>query len=309
VLVAFGGNALLRRGQQLSMDNQRENVELACDMLAPVTKDFQLVLSHGNGPQVGLLALQAAAYTEVPAPTMDILGAESQAMIGHMISQELGNRTGRPVPTVVTQVEVSLDDPAWEDPTKFVGPVYTEAECRALAAEKGWSIKQDGKGDVWRRVVPSPKPISIVELPAIKALIDAGNLVIAGGGGGIPVVRNPETGALKGVEAVIDKDANSSLMAAKLGTDGLLMLTDGGGGIIPNFGSPGAREIKYTPTEALKQFDFPGGSMGPKVEAAIAFVEQTGGWAAIGDLTHASEIFAGTKGTVISNQFSEIEWY
>ncbi|HET8620884.1 MAG TPA: carbamate kinase, partial [Acidimicrobiales bacterium] len=223
-VVALGGNALLRRGEELTSENQRANVRIACDALAPVALAHELVVSHGNGPQVGLLALQGAAYTEVPTYPLDILDAESEGMVGYMLEQELGRRIPPSrLATLLTQVVVDRDDPAFEDPTKFVGPVYSWDDADRLAKARGWTISKDGRG--WRRVVPSPEPQHIVELRAIRLLVDHGVIVVCAGGGGVPVAAHPRMGTI-GVEAVIDKDLSASLLARLLGADALLLLTD-----------------------------------------------------------------------------------
>ncbi len=227
IVVALGGNALLKRGEPMTADNQRANVRIAAEALARVARDHQLVISHGNGPQVGLLALEAAAYTEVEAYPFDILGAETQGMIGYLIEQELGNFLPFEVPlaTILTMVEVDPDDPAFTNPTKFVGPIYAEDEAKALAAEKGWVVKADGEH--WRRVVPSPKPKQIFEIRPMRWLIEHGTVVICAGGGGIPTMYAPgEERHLVGVEAVIDKDLASGLLARELGADLYIMATD-----------------------------------------------------------------------------------
>ena len=238
IVVALGGNALLKRGQPLTAANQRANVQVAAKALAPVAREHQLVLSHGNGPQVGLLALEGAAYEEVEAYPLDVLGAETEGAIGYMIEQELGNLLPFEVPfaTILTMVEVDPDDPAFENPTKFVGPVYEKAQAEALAADKGWAIKQDG--DMWRRVVPSPLPKRVFELRPIKWLLEKNTIVICAGGGGIPVMyEKGKERQLAGVEAVIDKDRASELLASELDADLYIMATDVDG-VYVNWGTP-----------------------------------------------------------------------
>ena len=280
VVVALGGNALLRRGQALTAENQRENVRVAAEAMAPLAKQHQLVVSHGNGPQVGLLALQGAAYKPDEAYPLDVLGAETEGMIGYMIEQEMGNLLPQQVPfaTILTMIEVDGADPAFQQPTKFIGPVYDQAEAERLAAEKGWAIKQDG--DKWRRVVPSPAPKRIFEIRPIKWLLEKGTIVICAGGGGIPTVYDKNR-TLHGVEAVIDKDFASELLARELDADLFIMATDADA-VYLDWGTPQARGIKRAAPGELSKYSFPAGSMGPKVEAACSFAETTGKAAAIG---------------------------
>ncbi|KPN62703.1 carbamate kinase [Aliiroseovarius crassostreae] len=297
VVAALGGNALLQRGQPLTADNQRSNVRAASVALADIVRaGHRLVVTHGNGPQVGLLALQGAAYKPDEAFPLDVLGAESVGMIGYMIEQELENALGhvQPVATLLTQVVVNADDPAFQAPTKFIGPVYTRDEAETRAAAAGWSIAQDG--DKWRRVVPSPKPQDIPDLRVLRLLLDQGVIVICTGGGGIPVLRLPD-GSMTGVEAVIDKDAASALLAQRLGANALLLLTDVDAAY-RNFGTDDAEPIhRLTPQEARK-LDLPAGSMGPKMVAAADFAE-AGGLAGIGRLEDALALLNGTTGTQV----------
>jgi carbamate kinase len=297
VVVALGGNALLKRGEPMTAANQRANVRTAAEGLARVARDHQLVISHGNGPQVGLLALETAAYTEVEPYPFDILGAETQGMIGYLVEQELGNFLPfeTPLATILTMVEVDPDDPAFTNPTKFVGPIYEEGEAKSLAAEKGWDVKPDGSH--WRRVVPSPKPKRIFEIRPMRWLIEHGTVVICAGGGGIPTMYAPgEDRRLVGVEAVIDKDLATSLLARELGADVYIMATDVDG-VYTDWGTPNQRRLdRITPGE-LEALDFPAGSMGPKVDAATEFVEATGGRAVIGSLDQIDGLVAGTAGT------------
>ncbi len=297
VVVALGGNALLKRGEPMTAANQRANVRTAAEGLARVAKEHQLVISHGNGPQVGLLALEAAAYTEVEPYPFDILGAETQGMIGYLVEQELGNFLPfeTPLATILTMVEVDPDDPAFANPTKFVGPIYDEATATSLAAEKGWEVKPDG--DHWRRVVPSPKPKRIFEIRPMRWLIERGTVVICAGGGGIPTMyAKGEERTLVGVEAVIDKDLATSLLARELGADLFVMATDVDG-VYADWGTPNQRRLdRVTPAE-LGAIDFPAGSMGPKVDAASEFAEATGGRAVIGSLDDIDGLVAGTAGT------------
>lgn len=297
VVVALGGNALLKRGEPMTAVNQRTNVKTAASALAPVAEKHQLVLSHGNGPQVGLLALQAAAYTDVDAYPLDVLGAETEGMIGYMIEQELGNLLPFEVPfaTILTMVEVDPNDPAFQNPTKFVGPVYDKADADKLAAQKSWVFKQDG--DKWRRVVPSPLPKRIFEMRPVKWLLEKNTVVICGGGGGIPTMYTPgEERKLVGVEAVIDKDLVSELLSRELEADLFVMATDVDG-VYLDWGKETQRKIDQISAAELKSYNFAAGSMGPKVNAAVQFVENTGKRAAIGALQDIEQIVAGTAGT------------
>jgi carbamate kinase len=299
VVVALGGNALLKRGEPMTADVQRTNVKVAAQALAPVARNHQLVLSHGNGPQVGLLALQGAAYEEVETYPLDVLGAQTEGMIGYMIEQELGNLLPFEVPfaTILTMVEVDPQDPAFQDPTKFVGPVYEEAEAKRLAKEKGWVVKPDGK--TWRRVVPSPLPKRIFEIRPIKWLLEKGTVVICAGGGGIPTMYDPDKErTLTGIEAVIDKDWATELLARDLGADMYIMATDVDG-VYVDWGTPEARKIERATPDELEAYDFAAGSMGPKVEAACAFVRETGKRAAIGALADIEAIVKGKAGTIV----------
>jgi carbamate kinase len=299
VVVALGGNALLKRGEPMTADVQRANVRTAVQQLAPVAMKHELVLSHGNGPQVGLLALQAAAYEEVEAYPLDVLGAQTEGMIGYMIEQELGNLLPFEVPlaTMLTMVEVDPDDPAFADPTKFVGPIYPEERADALRAEKGWTFKQDG--DHWRRVVPSPEPKQIFELDPIRWLLEKKTIVICAGGGGVPTMYDQARERwLTGVEAVIDKDLASELLARELGADLLVMATDVDG-VYADWGTPEQRKLEHVTPEDLRALAFPEGSMGPKVAAAARFVDRTGKRAAIGSLADIEQIVEGSAGTQI----------
>jgi carbamate kinase len=300
VVVALGGNALLKRGEPMTAEVQRENVRQAAPALAAVASEHQLVVSHGNGPQVGLLALQAAAYGDVEPYPLDVLGAETEGMIGYVLEQEIGAvlPMERALATLLTMIEVDANDPAFDDPTKFVGPVYERSDADKLAEEKGWTFKQDG--DRWRRVVPSPKPKRIVELRPIQWLLEKGVLVICAGGGGIPTTQSdagPE-GVLKGVEAVIDKDLASELLARDVEADLLVMVTDVDG-VYADWGTPEQRLLRDVTAQELRAQTFAAGSMGPKVEAATRFVERTGGHAAIGGLADIVDIVEGTAGTQV----------
>ena len=299
VVVALGGNALLKRGEPMTADNQRHNVEQAAPALAALATDHQLVLTHGNGPQVGLLALQAAAYEEVEAYPLDVLGAQTEGMIGYMLEQELGNLLPIEVPfaTILTMVEVDGADPAFKNPTKFVGPVYEQAVADRLKDERGWEFKQDG--DRWRRVVPSPEPKRIFEIRPIRWLLERDVVVICAGGGGVPTMYEPgEDRHLIGVEAVIDKDLASELLAREVEADLFAMVTDVDG-VYMGWGSPDQRRLDRVTATELRAQEFAAGSMGPKVNAAARFVESTGKRAAIGGLTQIEEIVAGTAGTQV----------
>ena len=298
IVVALGGNALLKRGEPMTAENQRANVRRAAVELAELVKaGHSLVITHGNGPQVGLLALQAAATSGTPFP-LDVLDAETAGMIGYVIQQELGNVVkDRPVATLLTQVRVDPHDPAFATPTKPIGPVYDEATARRLAAERGWAVAPDN--DKWRRVVPSPKPLEILEAAVLAFLVEHGVIVICAGGGGIPVVEL-DGGGIAGIEAVIDKDLASSLLARQLGADMLVMLTDVDA-VYLHWGMPKARPISRVQAGDLSAAAFASGSMGPKVEAAIAFATETGRPVAIGKLEDAVEIVAGRRGTRINS--------
>ena len=295
IVVALGGNALLRRGQPMTAKNQRENIRIAAQALAPIAADNQLVISHGNGPQVGLLALQSAAYEEVEAYPLDVLGAQTEGMIGYMIEQELGNLLPieYPFATILTMVEVDPEDPAFDEPTKPIGPVYSEAEAKRLEADKGWAMKPDG--EQWRRVVPSPEPHRIFEMRPIHWLLEKGTIVICAGGGGIPTIYNKE-GNLEGVEVVIDKDRASALLAFELEADLLIMATDTDG-VYLDWGTEDARRIERTTPDEIEKYEFAAGSMGPKVEAAADFVSRTGQRAVIGALADIPAMVEGTAGT------------
>jgi carbamate kinase len=299
ILVALGGNALLKRGEPMTADVQRANVRVAAQALAPVAAHHQLVLSHGNGPQVGLLALQAAAFKEVEAYPLDLLGAQTEGMIGYLIEQELGNLLPAEVPfaTILTMIEVDSGDPAFDDPTKFVGPVYDDAQAQALAADKGWVFKRDGEHQ--RRVVPSPEPKRIFEIRPIRWLLEHGVLVICAGGGGIPTTWVPgKERTLGGVEAVIDKDLASELLAREIDADLFVMATDVDA-VYEHWGTPEQRRLDQVTVEELRAKRFAAGSMGPKVEAAVRFVEATGKRAAIGALADIEKIVDGGAGTTV----------
>ena len=298
VVVSLGGNALLRRGQPMTAENQRMNVRRAVEAIAKVIADgHHIVVAHGNGPQIGLLALQSNSFRPSDGYPLDVLGAETQGGIGYMIEQELENvlRGRRQVAALLTQIEVDPRDPAFLDPTKPIGPVYSKADAEKTATLSSWVFKPDG--DQYRRVVPSPKPLRIPDISVIRILIDHGVVVICAGGGGIPVVRSPN-GGLIGIEAVIDKDWSSALLAQELHADFLLLLTDTDA-VYEGWGTAQERPIGHTSVRELRKHDFPEGSMGPKVAAACAFVEITGHPAGIGGLSDAHLILKGTSGTFI----------
>ena len=306
IVVALGGNALLRRGQPMTAEAQRANVQTAAVALAAIYPGNQLVITHGNGPQVGLLALQGAAYKPDEAYPLDVLGAQTEGMIGYMIEQELGNLLPFEVPfaTMLTMVEVDRDDPGFKNPTKFIGPIYSDADAERLKAEKGWAMKKDG--DKWRRVVASPIPKQIFENRPIRWLLEKGTIVIAAGGGGIPTVYEPGR-VLRGIEAVIDKDLCSELLARQLDADLFIMATDADA-VFLDWGKPTAKAFRRASPKAMREYSFPAGSMGPKVEAACHFAEATGKRAAIGALKDLQPILQGTAGTTITSEASGIEW-
>jgi carbamate kinase len=297
VVIALGGNALLKRGEPMTAERQRGNVRSAAPALAAVASKHELVLSHGNGPQVGLLALQAAAYAEVEPYPLDVLGAQSEGMIGYVLEQELGNALPQEVPlaTVLTMVEVDPGDPAFQNPTKFVGPIYTRQQADRLSADNGWVFSEDGTS--WRRVVPSPQPRRIFEIRPIRWLLDQGVIVICAGGGGVPTMFSPANSrTLTGVEAVIDKDLASQLLAREVEADLLVMATDVDG-VYADWGTPEQRRLGQVTSAELRAMPFAAGSMGPKVEAAAMFVEGTHKRAAIGALAQIEAIVDGLAGT------------
>jgi carbamate kinase len=296
VVAALGGNALLRRGEPLTAENQRANIAIAARALLPIAQGHQLVLTHGNGPQVGLLALQNLAYLPDEIYPLDILDAESEGMIGYLLEQELSNLLpDRRFATLLTRIEVARDDPAFARPTKPIGPVYEREEAERLAVERDWTIAPDGAK--WRRVVPSPEPRRILEIEVIRQLVVAGVVVICAGGGGIPVVGGH--GGYGGVEAVIDKDLAGALLARSLKADAFLMLTDVDG-VYRDWGTPGAQRISRVAPEDLDPSLFAAGSMGPKVAAAKRFAETDGGFAVIGALADAARMLAGEAGTMVT---------
>ena len=310
VVVALGGNALLRRGEPLTAENQRANARIACKALAPIALEHELVVSHGNGPQVGLLALQGSAYTEVDPYPLDLLGAQTEGMIGYLIQQELGNELPfeKRLASLLTLIEVDPNDPAFGDPTKPIGPIYTQADSERLAQEKGWAFKPDG--DSFRRVVPSPLPQRIFGLEPLEVLLDAGCVVICAGGGGIPVRYTDEPAPagrqLVGVEAVVDKDLASAMLARDLRADALAIVTDVDA-VYDEWGKPEQRAIRRASPEALGEAEFAAGSMGPKVKAACSFVEETGGFAVIGSIADTPALLRGEAGTVVTRDADGLE--
>lgn len=298
IVVALGGNALLRRGEPMTVETQRTNVRRAVVALLPLFEaGHQLVITHGNGPQVGLLALQAATGSREGPYPLDVLDAESEGMIGYLIEQELGNvlRSGHLVATLLTQILVDPRDPAFRHPTKPIGPVYDNPQAEQLARMRGWSIAEDGNG--WRRVVASPRPTEILEARVIELLVSHSVTVICAGGGGIPVVERSD-GSFIGVEAVIDKDLASALLARQLRADQLLLLTDVDG-VYVNWGTENAEQVAFAGAGALEPGDFAPGSMSPKIEAANGFAAETGRPAFIGRMEDAAAVVAGTAGTRI----------
>lgn len=298
IVAALGGNALLERGERPDSDIAERHVRQAVAALAPLARAHDLVLTHGNGPQVGMLALESERDPALSHPyPFDVLGAQTQGMIGYWLVRALRDALpGRPAGCLICQTLVDHDDPAFASPTKFVGPVYDEAKARDLAARHGWVVRPDGAA--WRRVVPSPEPMEILELPLIMTLIEAGAIVVCAGGGGIPVVADHGNGhALRGVEAVVDKDLTAAMLARLVRADALLLLTDVDA-VVDGFGTPAARPIRQATAAQLRARSFPSGSMGPKVEAACRFVEATGQIAAIGALAAAGELLDGA-GTII----------
>ncbi|MFC3615127.1 carbamate kinase [Lutimaribacter marinistellae] len=300
IVVALGGNALLKRGQDMTVENQRENARIAAEALAPLCRSHETVITHGNGPQVGMLALQEIAYTDVEEYPLDVLVGETMGMIGYMIEQELGNilPTEHHIATLLTMIEVDPEDPAFLDPTKFIGPQYSRDEAKVQAAEKAWTMKPDG--EMWRRVVPSPKPKRIFQIEPIKWLLEKGAVVIAAGGGGIPTMYASDAERkLVGVEAVIDKDFSSCLLAENIGADVLVIATDAPA-VFVDFGKPQQKAIKSAAPDALDAFEFPAGSMGPKVESAQRFARNTGGRAIICSLVDVARAIRGEAGTTVA---------
>lgn len=297
ILVALGGNALLKRSEPLTAINQRANINIAAERISRITENNQVVVAHGNGPQVGLLALQSAAYTEVEAYPLDVLGAESEAMIGYMLEQELGNvlPPEQRIVTILTMTEVDPKDPAFDNPTKFIGPVYDQEMAEQLAEQKGWVVKPDGP--YYRRVVASPLPKRIIEQEAINHLVDKNTMVICAGGGGIPTYLD-ENQMLHGVEAVIDKDLCSALLAENLDADLLVIATDVEG-VYKGWGTPDQELLSTLKVSEIDELNLAAGSMGPKVEAARNFAQHTGKRAVIGALADIEDLVLGKAGTTV----------
>ncbi|PSU33876.1 carbamate kinase [Photobacterium lutimaris] len=295
IVVAVGGNALLQRGELMSYENQASNIDVASKALAQLSEDYRVVVVHGNGPQVGLLALQNLAYADAPPYPLDVLGAETQGMIGYMMAQSMRKymRNGQ-VSTVVTQILVDKDDPAFGKPNKFIGPVYDKQTAQAKAVQYGWQIKPDG--EYWRRVVPSPFPKGIIEIDSIRTLLDAGHTVICCGGGGCPVIEHE--GEINGVEAVVDKDFSAATLAKQLNAEHFLILTDGDY-VCVDWGKPTEQPLYDVTVKQLLQYTFAAGSMAPKVEACCEFASHSLGTAHIGSLHKASDIMASRSGTHI----------
>jgi carbamate kinase len=297
IVVALGGNALLERGEAPDSDIQESHVARAVDALKPLLHDHELVITHGNGPQVGVLALESASDPALSRPyPLDVLGAQTQGMIGYWLVQALDAAGGGPSACLVCRTIVAADDPAFGDPAKFVGPVYDRATALRIAAERGWQVRRDGPA--WRRVVPSPEPAALVELDVIRLLMAQGVTVVCAGGGGIPVVADG-AGGRRGAEAVVDKDLTAALLARSVGAGALLLLTDVDA-VIDGYGTPQARPIRRATARDLRGRGFPAGSMGPKVEAACRFAEATGGIAAIGRLDDTPALLDGTAGTTVT---------
>ncbi len=302
VVIALGGNALIKRGQPPEVEIQRQNIRLAAEVIAKIATEHRVVVTHGNGPQVGLLAIQSEAYKQVKPYPLDVLDAETEGAIGYLIEQELRNQLPKKqIVTLLTQIEVDPCDPAWTLPTKPIGALYSEEEAKQLAQTRGWVIAPDGNG--YRRVVPSPEPKRILELPTIQLLVKVGALVVCAGGGGIPVMIT-NSGSICGVEAVIDKDLATALLAKELQADALLLLTDVNA-VYTNWNTPKAQPMHQTTPQQLSNYIFASGSMQPKVEAACRFVEATSKSAGIGKLEDAAEILSGKKGTIIRPTFGD----
>lgn len=299
IVVALGGNALLRRGEPLTAENQRANVRVAARALAPLAPAHELIVSHGNGPQVGLLALQAESYRGVAPYPLDILGAETEGMIGYLLERELRNvLPGREIATVLTMVEVDPKDPAFRKPTKPIGPIYTESEAERLHKEHGWTVAPEHPGGArYRRVVPSPFPRRVLAAAAIRRLVESGFLVICAGGGGIPTSVS-QKGTLTGVEAVIDKDRASALLADALSAHMLVLATDVDG-VYEHWGENNARLLRKILPQDQERLDLDAGSMAPKLQASLEFASKPGRRAAIGALSDLQRIVAGEAGTMV----------
>src|SRR4051794_13355058 len=299
VVAALGGNALQRRGETLDAATVERNVRMAATALAEIASEHDLMVTHGNGPQIGLLALQGEAYRDVRTYPLDVLGAQTEGMIGYLLERELANvMPDRAIASLLTQTVVDVLDPAFRTPSKPIGPIYAAEEAQKLARERGWSVAPDGNG--WRRVVSSPIPRSIIEAETIELLLANGVLVVCAGGGGVPVIVD-RSGARHGVEAVVDKDAASAVLARRLRADVLLLLTDVES-VEQGFGTPGAQPIGGIAARELAAMRLPAGSMGPKAAAAASFVLSSGGHAAIGALRDAGALLAGVCGTQVYSE-------
>ena len=294
IVIALGGNAMLRRGEVLSAENQQRNINMAAKLIKQLEQDCDIAIVHGNGPQVGLLALQNSAYNEVPTYPLDNLVAQTQGMLGYMLLHALTEQGMSDVSCLLTRVEVSASDPAFLEPTKYIGPVYSPQDQAELEKQYGWKMKQDGQ--FVRRVVASPKPVQVIESNSIISLMEQGRTVVCCGGGGMPVVQQ-EVGYL-GVEAVIDKDLVAAMLAEQIGADYLMILTDADA-VYQDWGTPNQKALRDVTVSQMRPFAAPDGAMGPKAEAVIQFVERTGQRAFIGALQDIEQILLGEKGTCV----------
>lgn len=300
VVLALGGNAILKRGEPMTSENQRSSVKRAAKAIAAViAAGHEVVVTHGNGPQIGLMALQDIAFDPALASPTDVLGAETAGMLGYLIAQELRNALPKPmeIAALLTQIVVDPDDPAFQKPTKPIGPVYSEVEAAVLTKKHGWVMVPDGAH--FRRAVPSPRPKRILEIAVIRLLIKHGVIVICAGGGGIPVIRQKD-GVYTGIEAVIDKDHASGLLAQEINANALLLLTDVDG-VYLDWGTPKQLKLDVVAPSALSAHSFASGSMGPKVSAAIDFATGGRGMTGIGRLQDALKILEQRAGTVVKS--------
>ncbi|CAI0869805.1 Carbamate kinase 1 [Serratia plymuthica] len=296
LVIALGGNALLQRGATLSAENQYKSIALIASAIGKLAKKYRIAIVHGNGPQVGLLALQNLAYRDVPPYPLDILVAESQGMIGYMLAQQLNaSHPSQPVTTLMTRVRVDAHDPDYLAPSKFIGPVYSPEQRKELEGKYRWTMKADGK--YIRRVVPSPEPKKIIDIDAIKALLAMDHIVICNGGGGIPMVAGEQ--GLEGSEAVIDKDLAAALLAEELAADHLVILTDADA-VYQHWGTPQQKAIRSATTRELAPMAVADGAMGPKITAVSRFVDHSGQTAHIGGLQDIEALLAGRAGTSIT---------
>lgn len=305
IMVALGGNALLERHDRPDAAIERRHIRAAAVALAPLAAEHDLLICHGNGPQIGLLALESEGDTSLSEPyPLDALGAQTQGMIGYWLAQELSNAgVTRPIAALITQTVVAADDPAFGDPTKFVGSVYSQDVAQQLAVRHGWTVARDGSA--WRRTVPSPSPVGIVEDPIIRRLIHSRVVVICGGGGGVPVVRHAD-GTTSGVQGVVDKDETAATIAVAMSAQRLLLLTDVAA-VQRDFGSPAALSLRSLDIADVDDLHLPAGSMLPKVQACARFTRGTGHPSAIGALTDARAVFDGTAGTTITDRARRTE--